>query len=364
MSLKQSLISKKPRETSGSRSANSFDFQKSWSLCRLLELHRAGKDYVIVFDYHDDVLVLDSATNPNRIDFYQIKTKRSGHWTRGDLIGREKGKDGPLSSVLGKLLSNKLAFPDHTQSMHLISTQGFKLSVNGSPDSVAQQVCLRDLTDKELTAILRALKEEHSLPSEPDCADCMHLSVTSLSLGDHPTHAMGILAEFLEAAYPGQKVPLPAIFKTLCDEIKRRAHGEGQPGSFEELCAKRSFSRESFGQLLQDIRPAGDFDGALKEAMDQLRGDNIGWDDIRLIREACTLFEVERMDSTNLVLRRAREAIARAVKEMRDSGSTPTRLADAIQAVTTTVEKDTTLLLNVKTRHYRSAMILMALYGF
>ena len=88
MSLKDLLVTTKPRETSGPRSANRFDFQKSWALCRLLELHKSGKDYLIVFDYHDDVLVLDSCGDPNRIDFYQIKTKQSGHWTRRDLIDR------------------------------------------------------------------------------------------------------------------------------------------------------------------------------------------------------------------------------------------------------------------------------------
>jgi hypothetical protein len=91
MSLKDLIVQKKPRETSGPRSANRFDFQKSWALCRLLELHQSGQDYLIVFDYHDDVLVLDSATDPNRIDFYQIKTKQNGHWTRSALVARDNG---------------------------------------------------------------------------------------------------------------------------------------------------------------------------------------------------------------------------------------------------------------------------------
>jgi hypothetical protein len=62
--LKQQLLDIKPRETSGARTANRFDYQDDWAFCQILELHEADDDYVVVFDYHDDVLVLDSATDP------------------------------------------------------------------------------------------------------------------------------------------------------------------------------------------------------------------------------------------------------------------------------------------------------------
>jgi hypothetical protein len=205
-----------------------------------LELHQNGSDYLIVFDYHDDVLVLDSSTDPQRIDFYQIKTKTSGHWTRTALIARDKGADGPLPSILGKLTENKIRFPDHAGRLSLVSNQGFKLAVKGSADSVAQKVTLNQLTNGELAAIQKAIREEHGLAVDLDCRDCTHLEVTSLSLGDHAIHSMGVLGNFLETLYPGQKVQLPAVYKSLSDEIRRKTNVEQSATSFDDLCAARS----------------------------------------------------------------------------------------------------------------------------
>lgn len=364
MSLKDLLAKSKPRETSGPRSANRFDFQKSWALCHLLELHKAGEDYLIVFDYHDDVLVLNSSSDPTRIDFYQIKTKQSGHWTRRSLIAREAGKKGPLPSILGKMLGNKLAFPDHTGTLNFVSTQGFKLSVKGKADSVFQKICLKELTAKELNAIISALRTEHSLRTDPDCAGCTHLTVTSLSLADHGTHAMGVLANFLSKQYPDEKIHLPAIYRTLCDEIKRKTNVERHPKDFAELCTERSLSRQGFEQFLDDVKPATEFDASLAEAVSRLQLEGVPFDEVRLVREACNLYEIERMDSTNLVLRKARAAIGKAVVKIRKEDRMPPKLMDAVALVAQAVEKYTKVVVAVKSNQYRSAMILMGLYGF
>lgn len=364
MALKELLISTKPREVSGSRSANRFDFQKSWALCRLLELHQSGKDYLLVFDYHDDVLVLNSCSDPTQIDFFQIKTRKSGHWTRKELIAREQGKNGPLPSILGKLVGNRLQFPNHIGTLNFVSTQGFKVSVNGKAESVSHEVCLKELTSQELNAILTALRSEHSLASNPDCADCTHLSVTSLSLGDHGTHATGALANFLEQLYPGEKVHLPAIYRTLCDEIKRKTNVERLPKDFDELCAERSIGRERFKQILDDVKPASEFSTSLSEALSRLQSENMAFDEVRQLREACNLYEIDRMEGANVVLQKSRKLIGQAVTKIREQDAMPPRLTDAIARVVADVERRTKVLVSVKSSHYRSAMILMAIYGF
>ena len=75
------LTKKKPRETSGASSANRFSYQVNWALSKLIELHKQGKEYLIVLDFHDDVLVADSEAAPTTIDFYQVKTSRIKDWT-------------------------------------------------------------------------------------------------------------------------------------------------------------------------------------------------------------------------------------------------------------------------------------------
>ena len=71
--LRDAIIRLKPREHAGSRSADRFDYQKDWAICKLLQLHESSADYLIAFDVFDDVVVLNSEATPDRISFFQIK---------------------------------------------------------------------------------------------------------------------------------------------------------------------------------------------------------------------------------------------------------------------------------------------------
>ncbi|MGR0480863.1 MAG: dsDNA nuclease domain-containing protein [Candidatus Electronema sp. V4] len=91
-SLAHKLAITKPRENAGSRSANRFDYQKDWAICELLKLYLAQKDFLLILDYHEDIVVLDSESVPKKAIFYQIKSKRTGNWTVAELCRAASGK--------------------------------------------------------------------------------------------------------------------------------------------------------------------------------------------------------------------------------------------------------------------------------
>lgn len=102
-----------PDENSGSRADNRFGYQVNWALKKLLDLEELGRDYMIVMDYHEDVIVLDSSSKVENVDFYQIKSKRMDYWllselTEGSEPANEEGTN--KLSILGKLLKNSLRF--------------------------------------------------------------------------------------------------------------------------------------------------------------------------------------------------------------------------------------------------------------
>ncbi len=104
MTLADALTSHPPRESSGARTSNRYDFQKNWALCKLLELYSDTSDFLMLLDYHEDVVVLDDESSPEKAYFYQIKTKKSGAWTIATLTRKPKGKDGfALPSIFDKL---------------------------------------------------------------------------------------------------------------------------------------------------------------------------------------------------------------------------------------------------------------------
>lgn len=89
---------------------------------------------------HDDVLILDSAANPTLISFFQVKTRDTGRpWTRADLLNRAKGKEGSRKpSILGKLYTNKLQFPEATKSLTFVTNAPISIPLTEPPPSTSR----------------------------------------------------------------------------------------------------------------------------------------------------------------------------------------------------------------------------------
>ena len=98
MTLKEKLITIPQREKSGEDSESAFAYQKNWAFYHLLKLHINNDNYVFVFEFHDDILLLDSI-EPTNITFIQIKKSDNKAWT----ISRLLKKDANTLSILGKL---------------------------------------------------------------------------------------------------------------------------------------------------------------------------------------------------------------------------------------------------------------------
>ncbi|HEX4693359.1 dsDNA nuclease domain-containing protein [Sphingomonas sp.] len=97
-------LTKKPqRETAGSDASSRFDYQKDWAFCEMMLRHRAQEDYLVAFEFHDDVLFLSPADQPTSAEFYQVKTSSGASpRTLSSLTSQPKGK----ASILGKMFSN------------------------------------------------------------------------------------------------------------------------------------------------------------------------------------------------------------------------------------------------------------------
>ena len=119
MTLTSEFIKKVPTENCGANTSNAYDFQKDWSIWLLLECHQGLKDYLIIFDYHDDVVVFDSATDAKNAEFYQVKTTSKQHWNFSDVIRKKKNSN----SIIGKIYNNK--FNCGVKSVNLVSNFPF-----------------------------------------------------------------------------------------------------------------------------------------------------------------------------------------------------------------------------------------------
>ncbi len=311
MELKNKIIKIKPREKSGPITGNRIDYQQDWALCKILELYASDQDFVVVFDYHDDVLIFDSEIDLDNASFYQVKTQHSGAWTLRDLIAHSKGEKGILHSKIGKLYDHKIKFDRSVKSLNFVSNQCYNIKLSDADEKSLNKnnICFIELDEKELSKIREALKKEHALTSEPEFEKISFLSVTDLSLHDHSIHTRGKLNYYIKEKNPYLKLNIETIYLTLHDEIKRRNNYEWDIGQSEELLRNKAMSKSQFVSILEGICRSADVSGNWELIRPQLRSEGEPIPCISRIKEAWNIYEVQRMDKTNTLIQKMRDAV-------------------------------------------------------
>jgi|GEM_PF-6348418 len=310
MSLKQALEANKPTDRGGSVGSNRLTYQLSWALCRLLELHKSGKDYVMIFDYHDDIAVVDSAISPTKIDLYQVKTKDVGTWSLSELIRRKKSKKRKTFSILGKMYSSKIYFSSHTNSISLISNTKFSIKLTSNADSVnLPEICLKDLEQSELKRVSRKIQVEHSCSSLMPYEDITFFKVTDLSLRDHEKHALAHIVEFLEGYKGSDNFRFRIFQKTIVDEIRAKNNYEWNIVGFDNIVKYKSVDRSFVQTIVERNNQYPDLNAKWAEIASLLQIQGVHFSIIKSVSEKWREFEIRRMDENNITIQQLRKDI-------------------------------------------------------
>lgn len=304
MALKSKIVTQKPREKSGSTSASRFDYQKDWSLCKLIESHISGKDYVAIFDYHDDLIIMDSESNPKSVDFFQIKGKKNGNWTTANLLTSAKAKDGsPLLSILGKLYDCKSKFELETTSLNFVSNARFNVQLTDKSSSLSKDtICIIELSDDEKNEIKAKIKKEHSLSTDPVFEDISFLRVVDLSLDDSSTHAKGKVDTFINDLFPGKKFNSASVYRMLYDEVKRRSNYTKDILNYNDLLLNKAIAKSEFDKIIKATGIEKDYAELWKRIEGVLYSDGLPFSDLKRLKQNWDKLEIERMNPTNSIL--------------------------------------------------------------
>jgi hypothetical protein len=233
MSLAKRFVEHPRREIGGSLAQERFDYQALWGLALIFSNHEKSDDYAITFEFHDDIVLLDSAKAPASVHFYQVKTRDKGHWTLTDLFRRptlekdQKEEDRPLSFI-GKLFSNYEAFPDDTVAMSFVSNVPLEFA------GANQDIAFKDCGDDTFAKFLKRLQTECGSATK-DQAGLMHFVKADLSLYDASTHAKGKFNNFVRKAHGEVAYNLDGLYRAVIEDCRTRSKYTGAINNFEDL---------------------------------------------------------------------------------------------------------------------------------
>ena len=309
MSLIERLRKVKPRENSGSVSSNRFDYQKNWAICKLLELSEHD-DFLLAFEFYEDIIVFDSSDKPNFIDFYQVKTKSTGKHSISSLIKKKNG-----SSILGKLFDNKVSFKFETSSLNIISNCDYKLELE-SGEKVGVKICCNNLSTKEKKKLADALSSELSISWLQDYYKLIFFEKSDLTIEHHSELTQQKLNRFIETRGGGLKYNPSLAYRTIFDEVKRRNNVEKELSSFEELVKFKSISKNEFEKIIDVVTSEPNrFDDLKKEIINRLDSEKASLSFRRFFKKNWKGIEIEYLKPSNLLFKKIVSLINDIIEE-------------------------------------------------
>jgi hypothetical protein len=250
MSFGDKLVETPRREKSGETGYERYDYQASWGLALIFESHDDLDDYAIAFEFHDDIVRLNSSFAPTLARFYQVKTKLKGHWTLTDLSKQKKSKDGTssLPSFIGKMHDNFELFPTEAEQLSFVSNLPCEFI-----DASAMVCCFADCEPANFAKFLAKLKSERPSATE-DTAKLMHFVRADLSLHDSSTHLKGMMQEFVTKQVGTISYSPDTLNKTIIEECRTKSKYTGSINSFADLIKHKAVTKSQVNSWLSQIK--------------------------------------------------------------------------------------------------------------
>ncbi|QDT18950.1 hypothetical protein HG66A1_07130 [Gimesia chilikensis] len=336
----------------------------------MLRVHQESKDdYCILFEVHDDVVLLNHSTNPTEAYFYQVKTKTpgkksSGTWSLTNLLSRKTdAKEQKLSSILGKLYAQYLRFESYAKKMVFVSDAAFKIELKSEITSTdLELISLKELDDSSLLKIKDILMDEHQLKSEPEGLELFQLERTPLSVPDHQRHTEGIISEFLEKETDGSILPRP-FHQALRSEVQIRNNRESIAASPQDMIRHRGISRADLKGMINSAQSIIKQNDLYDTIRSQLEAEKMNFFERNSLMQSVREFFRERLDQTNLLIVDASQKAVQLIQQMDNQifdGDTP--LDSAILYLATLDEKEFDFIRTNYSQDFLNAMFLVLIY--
>ncbi len=243
---------------SGARSSNRLNYQQSWSLLKLLQVHASKNDYRAVFDFAEDfILYGDSTESPEKGEFYQVKTdKDKKSYSISNLLSnrtiRKKtdNLDVIKKSFLQKLFDNRTLFSDIDVDLIFVSNIPYQLNLKNKDKKSKElkEVMLSDLDQVDIEKIEKKLGDSYSLNDYLDTV--LQVSDLSLDQEDRDKLLKAELINLIEVCFPSKAYKAGPILKALSSEIAIRSNYEMNPDLASDFFTKKTISKEKFEEFL------------------------------------------------------------------------------------------------------------------
>lgn len=319
-------------EVGGEHTNEGIDYAKFLAMALLVEMEKANlPDYALVFEYLQDIALIDSPVAPTKATLIQVKKRARGQWSKAMLCRKEQAanEEADASESAGaqtqslaqsparepKKSNNKLAAKSPLGKLYLcvdklsnvVETEGVFIS-NAGNDLRSPSGSLVPAYSRAVVQYLHTEDVEYirkKLCVELKQSTLSHLARLAVEQSGIIPASMretirGLLDKLITEKYP----TLPSVSGQLQEKLLAAFSAcSGPPGSvssLEEVLSKKGFTRAAFSALVEKLaatRTGADYldvviDGLKSEGMPARAADRLRSEasriQIQLVREPQT----------------------------------------------------------------------------
>lgn len=242
------------REKAGSYTFDKYDFQYHWALYRVIDDIAESRNFAIIIEYHEDVIISDSLDAQNaRFEFNQVKTT-DAILKSSDLINRKKLKNGFSNSILGKLLlssQNEKFDPTRVNGINLITVKGFDLKLAEEKSKLKlRKIAVGDLSLEEIDSLEKAINEELNVSTLPTN---IQFIITDLSEKKYANDVLGEITKLIGRLYPSYPSKPFDIYRLLMDHLHTAGKDTYDYTTWEDLLSYKSLTSKTIKETIDNI---------------------------------------------------------------------------------------------------------------
>jgi len=248
-----------PDNSGGATATAGIAYQVHWGLDHALDMHRAGQNFVVIFDYHEDVVVLNDPVDPTNICAYQVKTA-SNNWSINKLIKVPKAKDGKSKkSIIGKMMTLHSIFSDSISRIGFASNMYVDCVLTcGNKSDKFREFSAIQLREDELSKLVESVLKECGYAFDPKKSTfqlCfLRSDIPPDSSEDVLTGRFCKFIESMKAAYGKDIETINAIsfFSSMQEMAIAKNKDKNHYDSLEKLIKYKGISRTDIDRWLSE----------------------------------------------------------------------------------------------------------------
>jgi hypothetical protein len=250
---------------------------------------------VILFEYLQDIAVLDSPLTPTKITLYQLKKRVRPPWTRSSLTAikssssnetkeeptKNKTKAKGRRQLKGRSILGKLYFAVESAnslgeaSGVLLSDCQFDLKgTDGQRITPFSKTSLKELCEADLEFISKRLTREFN-DHELTHLGSLEIEQTRMNPAAMREYVRGAISEFLETKFPNKPNVSGAIMEKLLEKFGKLSGRTPACNCLDDLVRYKGFTRSQFIDLVAESIPARSWDGRLASLVADLKAEGV-----------------------------------------------------------------------------------------